>query len=125
MHWIAPCIGIAIIMGSIFTIYLAAFNYLADGYSIYASSALAAQSLVRNLVGGSFPIYTNPMYEAMTVNWAATLFGCVAAVLAVTPFVGFFYGSKIRARSRYLKFLVQEEQEAREARLKQQEKPTV
>jgi hypothetical protein len=30
VHWIAPCIGITIIIASMFTIYLAGFNYLAD-----------------------------------------------------------------------------------------------
>ena len=30
VHWIAPCIGVTIIIASIFTIYLSVFNYLAD-----------------------------------------------------------------------------------------------
>ena len=36
VHWIAPCIGITIIIASIFTIYLSVFNYLADG-ALYAT----------------------------------------------------------------------------------------
>jgi hypothetical protein len=31
-------------------------NYLADAYETYASSALAAQSLVRNVAGGLLPL---------------------------------------------------------------------
>lgn len=46
IHWIGPCIGLTVISASIFTIYLAAFSYLADAYLIYASSALAGQSLI-------------------------------------------------------------------------------
>lgn len=41
----------------IFSIYLAVFNYLADSYHRYASSALAAQSFSRNMLAGAFPLY--------------------------------------------------------------------
>jgi len=45
--WIGPMIGIFIFTTSLFIIYLTVFTYLADTYSIYASSALAGQSLSR------------------------------------------------------------------------------
>ncbi|KAF2755256.1 MFS general substrate transporter [Pseudovirgaria hyperparasitica] len=51
IHWIAPSIAIAFATIGIFSIYLAVFNYLADAYVQYASSALAAQSFCRNLLG--------------------------------------------------------------------------
>lgn len=51
IHWIAPAIAIGIATVGIFTIYLSVFNYLADTYHRYASSALAAQSFCRNMLG--------------------------------------------------------------------------
>lgn len=51
IHWIAPAIAITIATIGIFAIYLATFNYLADTYHRYASSALAAQSFCRNMLG--------------------------------------------------------------------------
>jgi len=42
--WIVPTIAIGCATMGIFSIYLAVFNYLADTYHRYASSALAAQS---------------------------------------------------------------------------------
>ncbi|KAL9121528.1 MAG: hypothetical protein Q9187_001913 [Circinaria calcarea] len=44
IHWIVPTLGIGCATMGIFSIYLAVFNYLADTYHRYASSALAAQS---------------------------------------------------------------------------------
>lgn len=38
-----------------YTVYLSAFNYLAEAYTLYASSALSAMSFVRNCVGAVFP----------------------------------------------------------------------
>lgn len=42
--WIVPAIAVGCATMGIFSIYLAVFNYLADTYHRYASSALAAQS---------------------------------------------------------------------------------
>ena len=51
IHWIVPSIAITLATMGIFAIYLAVFNYLADTYHRYASSALAAQSFCRNMLG--------------------------------------------------------------------------
>jgi hypothetical protein len=51
VHWIVPSIAIGIATVGIFAIYLSTFNYLADTYHRYASSALAAQSFCRNMLG--------------------------------------------------------------------------
>ena len=41
------------------------------------------------------------MFDALGVNWAGTLLGCVALVLAPIPFVFWRYGAKIRQRSKF------------------------
>jgi len=55
VHWAVPCVAVGIATIGIFTIYLSVFNYLADTYHRYASSALAAQSFCRNILGTSPP----------------------------------------------------------------------
>lgn len=44
VHWIVPAMAVGCATMGIFSIYLATFNYLADTYHRYASSAIAAQS---------------------------------------------------------------------------------
>ncbi|KAF2275841.1 MFS general substrate transporter, partial [Westerdykella ornata] len=51
VHWMVPALGIVLATIGIFAIYLSTFNYLADTYHRYASSALAAQSFCRNMLG--------------------------------------------------------------------------
>jgi hypothetical protein len=46
--WIVPTLGIGCATMGIFSVYLATFNYLADTYHRYASSALAAQSFCKH-----------------------------------------------------------------------------
>lgn len=101
VHWIGPAIGIALATMGIFSIYLAVFNYLADTYHRYASSALAAQSFCRNILGGVFPLVTDQMFEGLTYGGAGSLLGAIGLLLTVVPWVLMFYGPKIRARSKF------------------------
>ncbi|KZS99663.1 MFS general substrate transporter [Laetiporus sulphureus 93-53] len=100
VYWIAPAIGIVLIMWALFIIYLAVFTYLADCYGTFASSALAGQSLFRNLMGMAFPMFTTQMFARLTYHWANTLFALIAVVMIPIPFVLFFKGPAIRARSK-------------------------
>ncbi|KAJ9115904.1 hypothetical protein QFC22_005047 [Naganishia vaughanmartiniae] len=107
--YVAPCIGIAIVIFGVFCIYLGVFNFLADSYTVYASSALAGQSFARNMVAGAFPFFTRQLYHNLTPKWGTTLFGCLATLLAIIPFIAFFYGPQIRKRSKFAIALAAEE----------------
>ncbi|KAF2863395.1 MFS general substrate transporter [Piedraia hortae CBS 480.64] len=100
IHWIWPTLAVGCTTMGIFSIYLAVFNYLADTYHRYASSALAGQSFCRNMIGGAFPLFTCQMFETLSYQGAGSLLGGLAAVLTVVPWVLVFYGPRIRARSK-------------------------
>ncbi|KAF9226215.1 MFS general substrate transporter [Gyrodon lividus] len=99
IHWMAPVVGLTVFMSGVMIIFQVAFLYLADCYNTYASSAQAGQSLFRNSMALVFPLFTSQMFATLTYKWGLTLFALLAVVMAPTPFVLFFYGSKIRARS--------------------------
>ncbi|TVY22265.1 Efflux pump [Lachnellula hyalina] len=99
--WIVPALAVGCATMGIYSIYLATFNYLADTYHRYASSALAAQSFCRNILGGIFPLVTVAMFNNLTFQGAASLLGGLGALLTIVPWVLVFYGPKIRARSRF------------------------
>ena len=101
IHWIIPTLAIACSTMGIFSIYLAVFNYLADTYHRYASSALAAQSFCRNMLGGVFPLVTSAMFHRMSFQGAASFLGGVGTLLTIVPWVLVFYGPRIRARSKF------------------------
>jgi len=101
VYWIGLAIGIVLIMWALFIIYLAVFTYLADCYGPFASSALAGQSLFRNLMGMAFPLFTSQMFARLTYHWANTLFALIATAMIPIPFILFFKGPEIRARSKF------------------------
>ncbi|KAI5475623.1 hypothetical protein MNV49_001133 [Pseudohyphozyma bogoriensis] len=117
-HWMGPVMGLFFTYFGIFCIYLASMNCtqepftkreaaqyahpyfaptdLADAYTIYASSAISGQSLMRNCVAGAFPLFTYQLYGRLAM---------LATVLSATPFVLLKYGPKIRAASLFSKEL--------------------
>ncbi|KAB8249913.1 major facilitator superfamily domain-containing protein [Aspergillus flavus] len=103
--WIVPTIAVGCSTIGIFSIYLAAFNYLADTYHRYASSAIAAQSFC------SSRLYPNSKSVILTVfrskcyggrlPTASSLLGGIGVLLTIVPWVLVFYGPQIRARSKF------------------------
>lgn len=101
VHWISPAIAICLATMGIYSVYLATFNYLADVYHAYASSALAAQSCCRNVLGGIFPLVTLPLFENLGNARAGGVLGGIALGLTFVPWILVFFGSRIRARSKF------------------------
>ncbi|KAI0827502.1 MFS general substrate transporter [Hypoxylon sp. FL0890] len=101
VHWMVPAFAIFLATMGIFYIYLATFNYLADTYQTYASSALAAQSFCRNVLGGAFPLVTGPLIRNLGEDATGGLLGGIATLLTVVPWVLVLFGEKIRARSSF------------------------
>ena len=100
IHWIVPTLAVGCIALGIFSIYLAVFNYLADTYGRYASSAIAAQSFARNVSAAVIPLYTDPLFRALTFQGAASLLGGIGIALSLVPWILVRYGPVIRARSK-------------------------
>jgi MFS family permease len=79
-------------------------GYLADTYTIYASSAFAAMSFLRAVLGGLFPLIGRSMYESLGSNWASVILAGVATIFCITPVLFRRYGMRIRKRSKFAKY---------------------
>ena len=99
-YW-APMTAGALIGFSTIWIFLALFNYIIDAYLFVAASALAANTVVRSLFGGGFPLFASQMFEALNPRWASTLLGLVSIALAPIPFILRKYGPHLRRKSKY------------------------
>lgn len=100
-HPIIPCLGILFSTMGIYSVYLATFNYLADVYHRYSSSALAAQSFCRNVMGAIFPLISNPMFRNLGFAQAASVLGAIGVALTLVPWVLVAWGPDVRKRSRF------------------------
>ncbi|GAB7349413.1 hypothetical protein MBLNU459_g8530t1 [Dothideomycetes sp. NU459] len=101
LSWAGPCIsGWAVGFGFIF-LYNSANNYLVDSYQHLAASAMAAKTFIRSLWGASVVLFTTQMYRNLGYQWAGTVLAFISLACCAIPFVFYFFGAEIRARSHY------------------------
>ncbi|RMD43865.1 hypothetical protein DV735_g1185, partial [Chaetothyriales sp. CBS 134920] len=112
IHWISPVLALGVAQVGIFSIYLAVFNYLADVYHRFASSALAGQSFCRNILAAIFPAFTDQMFNRLGFGAASSLLGAIAVILTAVPWVLVFFGEDIRRRSKIASEIMQDEIQA-------------
>jgi len=98
-HWIWPILaGVPFGAGNT-TVFIYASNYLTYSYGIYAASAMAGNSVVRSLIGGTLPLAGPAMYSKLGPHWAGTLLGLVQVAIIPIPVVFYKYGAGIRRKS--------------------------
>lgn len=102
VHWIVPVLaGVPFGWGCL-AIFISATTYLVDVYqSANGASAVAANGILRYGLGAAFPLFTVQMYSAMGVHWAGSVFAFVSLALLPVPWVFFWKGKELRARSLY------------------------
>ncbi|KAI1033844.1 hypothetical protein LB503_010992 [Fusarium chuoi] len=103
IHWVVPCIGLVLLGTGFFTIFQAALNYLVDTFTMYAASAVAANTFLRSCFAAAFPLVVGPLYHNIGVGPGSSITGGFAALLIPVPFVFYIYGKRIRARSKWSK----------------------
>lgn len=101
LDWVGPCLGgFPVGFGFIF-LYNAANNYLVDSYQHQAASALAAKTFLRSFWGAGVVLFTTQMYHRLGYEWAGSLLAFISLACCAIPFVFYFFGAKIRARSKF------------------------
>ncbi|GAA6004059.1 hypothetical protein JCM10207_006537 [Rhodosporidiobolus poonsookiae] len=100
VHWAGALVSGIPFGFALVGIYTAANTYLAVAFSRYAASAMSAKTLARSLAGASIPMWLQPMYASIGNWWAGATFAFISLAMAPIPFIFFFYGAKIRARSK-------------------------
>lgn len=101
VHWIVPCVGLAFVGSGIIGIFQAGLIYVIDTYLLLAASAVSANTFLRSGMAAAFPLFTAAMFHNLGIQWAGTLLGCLAALLAPVPFVFYIWGDRIRAMSKF------------------------
>jgi hypothetical protein len=115
VHWIAPIIaGVPFGAGNT-AVFIYASNYLVHSYGIYAASALAGNSVLRSVLGGTLPLAGPQMYASLGPHWAGTLLSLLEFSLVPIPFVFYRYGHIIRKKSALIARM-QEDQERLQAK---------
>lgn len=101
IHWIVSVIGILLFTIGVFILMQCIFVYLPLVYPQYAASLFAGNDAARSFVAFAAVMFGHPMYVGMGIGPACSLLGALTAACIAGIFVLYFFGARLRARSRF------------------------
>lgn len=107
--WIAPMIFTSLIAIANYSIYMSTIDYMVAAYGPYSASATGGNGFARDFLAGIATMYATPMYTNIGgkrhLQWASTLLGCLALMVAVPIYIFYWKGPQIRAKSKFAQTL--------------------
>ncbi|KAH8162915.1 hypothetical protein CIB48_g5343 [Xylaria polymorpha] len=101
VHWIVPIIGTSFIGIGVNLVWIPVQSYLIDAFTIYAASALAANTVVRSVFGVVLPLAGQPLYDRLGLGWGNTLLAFIALATVPLTWLIMKYGERIRLNPRF------------------------
>ena len=122
IHWISPILATIPFAWGNLCVFTSAALYLVDVYGpLNGASALAANGLIRYIVGAAFPLFTVQstfcifeahakgvvadsallVYNRLGIAWATSLLGFLSLTMLPIPWVLFRFGPQIREKSHF------------------------
>ncbi|KAJ5558176.1 hypothetical protein N7535_008392 [Penicillium sp. DV-2018c] len=101
VHWIVPIIGTSLLGVGMMISFMAVSTYLVDAFTVYAASAMAANTVFRSLAGALLPLAGPKMYETLGLGWGNSLLGFIALALCALPVIFWVYGERIRTNPKF------------------------
>lgn len=107
--WIAPMIFVCLIAIANYSIYMSTIDYMVAAYGPYSASATGGNGFARDFLAGIAALYATPMYTNIGgrfhLQWASTLLGCLALIVAIPIYVFYWKGPLIREKSKFAQTL--------------------
>jgi hypothetical protein len=72
-------------------------TYLVDAFTMYAASAIAANTVLRSALGALLPLSGLSMYNKLGLGWGNSLLAFIALALVPVPICFSLYGGRIRS----------------------------
>lgn len=102
VHWIVPILGTSVCGIAITFFFLAVQTYLVEVYTIYAASALAANTAIRCAFGVTVPLAAPHLYDRLGLGWGNSLLGFLALTVVPASIWLLRYGERIRSNPRFM-----------------------
>ncbi|ODV96576.1 hypothetical protein PACTADRAFT_39791 [Pachysolen tannophilus NRRL Y-2460] len=102
VQWMAP-IAAGVPFGfSLILIFFTVVLYFSMSYPpLSVASAMAANNLLRYVVGSVFPLFTVQMYENLGNGWATSILAFIALAMVPVPWIFERYGPTLRSKSKF------------------------
>jgi DHA1 family multidrug resistance protein-like MFS transporter len=94
-------VGLTIYAGSVFIIVQCIFVYIPLSYPQYAASLFAGNDFCRSAFAFGSVLYGRAMYVNLGVGKGVSLLAGLSVLGIIGMFLLYFYGAKLRARSKF------------------------
>lgn len=123
LHWIMPIIGTGFVGLGMIAMFMSVQTYFVDCFTVYAASAIAANTVLRSLAGAFLPLAGPKMYAALgyvvffppprwpprthsltnlnRLGWGNSLLGFIGVAMIPVPFFFYLKGEWIRTHPRF------------------------
>ncbi|KAK8199622.1 major facilitator superfamily domain-containing protein [Phyllosticta capitalensis] len=101
IHWIVSVIGVGIFTTGVFLLIQCIFLYLPLSYPQYAASLFAGNDFLRSAVAAGAIHFARPLFNNLGIGPGVSLLAAFTVVCCGGIFVLYYYGAKLRARSRF------------------------
>lgn len=76
-------------------------TYLVDAFTIYAASAIAANTVLRSIFGSVFPLFGLQMYDVLGLGWGNSLLAFITLAMVPIPYWFYVKGEWLRTSPRF------------------------
>ena len=101
VQWFVPIFGTSLVGIGLLGAFMCINTYLIDAYTLYAASALAANTILRSILGAVFPLFALQMYNSLGLGWGNSLLAFLTLALCLVPIIFYRYGEAIRTNPRW------------------------
>ena len=101
VQWIVPIGSTALVGFAYVAVELATFSYVVDAYGIHAASAMAAITVLRNILAAALPLAGPPLFSRLGLGMGCTIFGLAMLIFVPVPIVLMRHGEKLRGREQF------------------------
>lgn len=101
IHYIMPIIGTGFVGAGLILTFMPISTYLVDAFTVYAASAMAANTVARSLVGAFLPLAGPSLYGRLGLGWGNSVLGFIALALWPVSAIFYLYGERIRTSKRF------------------------
>jgi multidrug resistance protein len=98
VQFIVPIFGTLLIGIGNLAVFMCIQTYIVDAFTVYAASALAANTVLRSIGGAILPLAGGRMYQTLGIGWGNTLIALIGVALLPVPWLLIIYGERLRIR---------------------------
>ncbi|KAF2841385.1 putative MFS multidrug transporter, partial [Patellaria atrata CBS 101060] len=95
-HWVLPIIGTCFLGFGNSLIIMTIQSYSIDAFTVYAASALGANTVLRSVMAATLPLAAPKMFDTLGLGWGNSLLAFLALAMVPIPWLLYIYGERIR-----------------------------